>query len=200
MPVNRIILMKGPRRNAVSIALVLIGAAAMYNWILSPQVGYLRAVQRYQPVVGEMAEETERIGKTLDEKRRKLWTLQDELAQTRNSLFTPAEAKSFLGSVESFVGQTGCKPITADFSSAGQGRPAREAKESAPVAVSHVDLTVAGQYDQVVTLLERLQTHPKRIWIDSCGLKLADMRSGRLECKLALTLYALCEEEGHVHE
>jgi hypothetical protein len=199
VPVDRT-LMKGSKRNALSIALLLIGAAALYNWILSPQVGYLRAVQRYQPVVNEMAEETERIGKTLDKKRQKLRTMQGELARTRDSLFTPAQAKAFLGSLESFVGQTGCKVIAANFSSESQSGQPREAKERAPVTASHVDLTLTGQYDQIIALVKQLQGNPKKIWVDSCGLKLADMRSGRLECRLALTLHALSKEEGRVHE
>ena len=190
----------GSKRNALSIALVVIGAAAMYNWILSPQVGYLRAVQRYQPVVSEMAEQTERIGKTLDRKRQQLRAVQAELARTRDSLFTPAQAKEFLGSLEPFVAQTGCKVTTAEFGSERQNGQPREAKERAPVTASHVDLTLTGQFDQIIASLERLQSNPKRIWVDSCVLKLADMCSGQLECRLALTLYALCEEEGHVHE
>ena len=97
VPADRTIMAKGSKRNAISIALIVIGAAAMYNWILSPQVGYLRAVQRYQPVVDEMAEETGRIGGTLDAKRQQLRTLQQELAEARGSLFTREEARDVPG-------------------------------------------------------------------------------------------------------
>jgi hypothetical protein len=200
MSADRTIMTKGSRRNAFSMALIMIAAAAMYNWIVSPHVGYLRAVQRYQPVVDEMAEETGRISRTLDKRRQQLRTMRRELAETRDSFFTRGEAKAFLDNLQSFVEQTGCKVITADFTSDDKAGQPRESKELAPVAASHVHLTVAGQYDPIVTLLERLQTSRKKIWVDSCGLTLSDLRSGRLECRLVLTLYALSEKDGRADE
>ncbi len=200
MSANRAIMSKESKRHALSIALIVIGVAAMYNWILSPQVGYLRAVQRYQPVVDEIAEKTGTIGGSLDKKRQQLRTLQRELAEARDGIFTQEEAGMFLGNLQSFVEQTGCKVAGADFTPNDGTRQPREAKELAPVVTSQVDLTVVGQYDQVIALLERLQGNRKKVCVDSCALKLADVRSGRLECKLILILHALSGKEGHVDE
>ena len=200
MAADRIIMMKGSKRSALSIALLAIGAAAMYNWILSPQVGYLRAVQRYQPVVNEMAEQTGRIGRTLDTKRQRLRSLQREWAETRDSFFTSAQARLFLGSLQSFVEQSGCTAIAAESSSEGQAGPSPKSKEATPLTTSHVALTMVGQYDQIITLLERLQTSRPKIWVDSCSLKLSDVRSGRLECRLVLTVHALSDKEGRADE
>lgn len=200
VPVDRVILTKESKRNAISIALIAIGAAAMYNWILSPQVGYLRAVQRYQPVVDEMAQETGRIGGIQDEKRQQLRTLQRELAETRDGFFTREEARTFLGNLQSFVEQAGCKVAAADFTSDGRIGLPRKSGELDPVMTSQVNLTAVGQYDQIITLLERLQSNRKRVRVDSCRLALSDVRSGRLECKLILILHALSDKEGPVDE
>jgi len=200
VPVDRTIMAKGSKRNAISVALIVIGAAAMYNWTLSPQVGYLRAVQRYQPVVDEMAEETGRIGGTLDAKRQQLRTMQRELAEARGSLFTREEARVFLGNLQSFVEQTGCKVAVVAFTSDDRTEQPPGSGGPASVVTSQVNLTVVGQYDQIVMLLDRLQNNRKKIWVDSCALTLSDMRSGRLECKLILILHALSDKEGHVDE
>jgi hypothetical protein len=92
--------------------------------------------------------------------------------------------------------------IAVDFASASDSRVGQpgEPKEHPPATASHVDLTVSGVYDQIAALLERLQTNPRKTWVDSCSLKLSDLRSGRLECRLSLTLYALSEKEGPVDE
>lgn len=193
-------MMKGSKRNALSIALVAICAAAMYNWILSPQVGYLRAVQRYQPVVDEMAKQTGKLGRTLDKKRQRLRSLQSEWTEMRDSLFTPAQAKGFLGSLQSFVEQSGCRVVTADFSGEARAEPSGKIKEAGGATAFLAAVTVVGAYDQIVALLERLQTNRPKVWVDSCGLKLSDVRTGRLECRLALTLYALGDKEGHTDE
>lgn len=202
VPADRIIVMNGSKRSVLSIALMAIGAAAMYNWILSPHVGYLRAVQRYQPIVDQVARETGVIGKTLDTKRQRLRSMQRELAGIHESLFTDAEAKAFLNSLQPFVERTGCVVAAANFPSGsdGQTEKSREPKERPPATAFRAGLTVAGQYDQIITLFERLQTNPKKIWVDSCDLKLSDLRSGRLECRVSLILYALSEKEGPVDE
>ena len=202
MPADRAIPMRRSTKGAFSIALFAIGAAAMYNWILSPHVGYLRAVQRYQPVVDEVARETRLINKTLDRKHQQLRTMQRELAGICESLFTGVEAKAFLGSLQSFVEQTGCKVVAADFTPPPDARAGQvhESKERPPATASHVNLIVTGLYDQILALLGQLQTNPKRVWVDSCGMKLSELRSGRLECRLSLTLYALSEKEGPVDE
>ncbi len=202
MLANRAITMKRSTRGAFSIALFAIGAAAMYNWVLWPHVGYLRAVQRYQPIVDKMAGQTGMINATLDRKRQQLRAEQRELAGIHESLFSSTEAKAFLGSLQSFVEQTGCKVIAADFTSPSDGQSAQtpESKDPAPATASHVDLTVTGLYDPIVALLGRLQANSKRIWVDSCGMKLSEPRSGRLECRLSLTLHALSEKEGSIDE
>lgn len=184
----------------MSIALIVIGAAAMYNWVLSPQVGYLRAVQRYQPVVDEMAEETGRIGGMLNAKRQQLRALQQELSGIRDSLFTREEAKIFLGSLQSFVEQTGCKVAVMDFASDSRTEQPPGSGEAGPVATSRVNLSIVGQYDQIVMLLDRLQNNRRKVWVDSCALTLSDLRSGRLECKLVLITHALSDREGHIDE
>jgi hypothetical protein len=194
---DRIIMTKGSKRNALSIALVAIGGAAMYNWILSPQVGYLRAVQRYQPVVDEMAKQTGRLGRTLDKKHQRLRSLQRELTEMQDNLFTPAQAKNFLGSLQSFLEQSGCRVTAADFSGEVQAGPSGKAKEAGGPGAFRAAVTAVGEYDQIVALLERLQANRPKVWVDSCGLKLSDVRTGRLECRLALTLYTLVDEEGH---
>lgn len=201
---GRAMMMKSSTKSAFSIALIMIVAAALYNWILSPHVGYLHAVQRYEPVVDEMARETGLLHKTLDKKRRRLRAQQQELARVYATLFPAADAKAFLGSLEPFVGQAGCKVVAVDFTSPteseNRGKPPRESKDSAPATASHVNLTITGSYDQILMLLDRLQTHSRKIWVDTCSLKLSDLRSGRLECRLSLTLYALSEKEGPSHE
>ncbi|HQG47647.1 MAG TPA: hypothetical protein PK373_01055, partial [Sedimentisphaerales bacterium] len=46
-----------PRRCVLTTALFVIAAAALYNWVFSPHIGYLRAMQRLEPVMDKMAEE-----------------------------------------------------------------------------------------------------------------------------------------------
>lgn len=181
-----------PRRCALTAAPFVIGAVALYNWVISPHIGYLHAMQRLQPVMGQMAEQLDEISAGLDEKREKLRTLQTGMVEIRDGLFTPDEAKQYCRDLQALVEATGCTMISADFTRDGTEEPPGE-DPNVPLIVetSHADLAVAGSYDQIVRLLQTFRERRQKVWLDSCDLNLVDPRHGRLECQFGLTLYAV---------
>jgi len=182
------------KSNVLPVALVVIGAIAMYNWMVRPHVSYLHAVQRLEPVVGQMADERDRICGTLDARLERLRAMRRELAEVRGGLFTRDELKGFIPDLQSLVEQTGCAVVMADFSDGTETRPARGAgSQAAEVKASRANLTVLGRYDQIITLLERLRSNRRKVYVDSCRLELSDARLGQLKCQLALTTYAVLE-------
>ncbi len=170
------------------------GAVASYNWVISPHVGYLHAMQRLEPVMDRMAEELNVITEGLDEKRGTLRALQRDLATIREGLFTPEEAKQFFRDLQALVEATGCAMISVDFTQGEKEVPATEDPNAvAIVAVSHADLNTAGSYEQIVLLLQTFRERRQKIWLDSCDLNLVDPRHGRLVCQFGLTIYAVLE-------
>jgi len=175
----------------------VIGAVALYNWVISPHVGYLHAMQRLEPVMEKMAGELDALSEGLGEKRGALRTLQTELAKTREGLFTPEESKQFRRDLQALVETTGCMMIAAEFTQNEEEDPAFE-DPNTPVLVeaSHANLAVAGSYEQIVSLLQTLREQRQKIWVDSCDLDLVDPRNGRLECRFGLTIYAVLQSGG----
>ncbi len=185
------------KRSALTAAPFVIGAVALYNWVISPHVGYLHAMQRLEPVMEKMAGELDALSEGLGEKLGTLRTLQTELAKTREGLFTPDESRQFRRDLQALVETTGCMMLAADFTQNEEEDPALE-DPNTPVLVeaSHADLTVAGSYEQIVSLLQTLREQRQKIWVDSCDLDLVDPRNGRLECRFGLTIYAILQSEG----
>lgn len=180
------------RRYALTTAPFVIAAAALYNWVVSPHVGYLHAMQRLEPVMGKMAEELDTVAEGLDEKLANMRTLRSDLAKVQEGLFTREESKAFLHDLQTLVEATGCVITEANFTRDGEARRKAEDPNSlTTLEASHVDLTAAGSYEQIVSLLWTLQQQRQKVWVDSCRLDLVDPRSGRLHCQLGLTLYAL---------
>jgi hypothetical protein len=100
--------LKGSTRGAMSVALVAILAVAMYGWLVSPHVGYLRAVQAYEPAVKEAAAQKEILDKTLRAKQQKLDAVHAELTELRAMLFTPEEARDFFGEMKRSAAKRRC--------------------------------------------------------------------------------------------
>jgi hypothetical protein len=186
-------------RSALSTALLIIGAIAVCNWVAWPYVGYLHAVQQLEPVVGQMAEEKDRIHGNLDTKLLQARAMERELADIRAGLFRGAEVAEFFRNLPMLVEQTGCLIVLADFTD-GDAGPARRGDKPDALEASHANLTVLGQYEQLIALLERLQNDRRKVWVDSCRVERYDAGRGLCRCQLAVTIYALAEGGDFVDE
>lgn len=179
------------RKYAMTAAPLIIGMAAAYNWLIAPHVGYLHAMQRLEPVMDEMAHEGDLIGKVRDKKIAKLDALRTTLAAIHEELFTYEEAKAFIQSLQTVVERSGCTMAKADFVHEKRAGSATDPNLPVRVEPFGVDVTVIGEYGRIITLLELLWDQRQRIRVDSCLMDLLDPRTGRLECRFRLTIYAL---------
>jgi hypothetical protein len=189
MMADRLHLSPNVVRNGSSAALILIGVLALYNWVLSPHLGCLHAKQKLGAVVGQVAEEKDRICSTLEEKINQWHALQQEATELDEGVLTAEQAKTFARGLLPLVEEAGCVVILADF--VPKGKLERTEDPNGPVVIeaSHVNLAAVGQPEQVSTLLQRLGDHRPRIWVDSCQLDFPDGNAKRMECSLTLTLY-----------
>ncbi|HOV76817.1 MAG TPA: hypothetical protein PLS24_02215 [Sedimentisphaerales bacterium] len=76
-------------------ALFVIAAAALYNWVFSPHIGYLRAMQRLEPVMDKMAEELDTVAEGLDGKLANMRALRSDLSKLQEGLLPRRNAKRF---------------------------------------------------------------------------------------------------------
>jgi hypothetical protein len=54
-----------------------------------------------------------------------------------------------------------------------------------------VNLTVSGQYRDIVKFLDSLQNRKEKVWIDMINLRLKDQTTGSLACDLSVSIYTL---------
>lgn len=195
MLMNRIITLGKSTRTTMSMSLIAVAAIAMYGWIVSPHVAYLHAVQKYGPVVKEVAKERDTLCTALGGKQRRLQAMLGELSELRGRFFTPEEAQGFLGSMEALCQQAGCG-ITSIESLVDSSRPQNgNAAEPPLVQVRRANLVALGRYDQIVAFLQRLQDRPQQVCIDSCRIELLDLASARLKCDVAMSIWVACGGE-----
>ena len=178
-------------RNVSSAALIVIGVLALHNWVLAPHLGYLHAMQKYGAVVDCVTQEKNRIADTLEAKVSQWHTLQRELAELEDGVFTADQAKTFVRSLLSLVEETGGTVVRADFTGGGKTTRMEDPNQTVVIEVSHLSLDALGPPAQVSALLERLRDNRPRISIDSCRFDFPDGGSGQVECHLALTVYAV---------
>ena len=180
-------------RNALSAALVAIGVLALYNWVLAPHVGYLHAVQRLRPVMDRVTEERERICRTLEGKVGQWRTLQRDMAELEEGAFREDRARTFVRGLLPLVEETGCVVVRGEFGSEAKVERFEEPNMPVVAEVSHMNLDVLGQPDQISTLLQRLRDSRPHVWIDSCRCDFSGGEAGQIACNLVLTLYTMVD-------
>ncbi|MBP7052644.1 MAG: hypothetical protein KBE65_16655 [Phycisphaerae bacterium] len=198
MPIDRNHESTGSGKRALTVAPFVIGAVALYNWAISPHVGYLHAMHRLEPVVDRMAEELNVVGETLEQKRSLLRSLRAELATVREGVHAREQAKAFVHDLQVLVGKAGCVTTAADFACDQSANGRDDPNIPVAVEVLHADFTIQGQYDSIVAFLQTVRERPQAVWIDSCQIELVDSGSDQLECRLGLTLY-IAVQPGELH-
>ena len=195
MLIERMRTLNGSTQKAMSAALMAAMLIAGYGWIVSPHVAYLQAVQRYEPAVRDMAAHKNSVCTSLGRNRRLLDTIGGELETLRVKFFTPAQATAFLSDLETLAENTGCSVTSVDFLFDNNVLRKDGSPEPLTIALHRARLAVLGQYDDLIELLEQLQHRSQEVRIDSCRIELADARTGKLKCDVALAIWVLAYEE-----
>ena len=177
---------------AALIGLVLIGAVAMYSWIVAPHVDYLRAVQKYEPVLDDIAREKDELQDMVVRRRETLDEINKHFDDLSDRLFTYVQARELPKELGAAAEQYHCRVTTVDLSdepvSIFEGKIGDRSIDAMEAQVS-----VVGDYNGLTAFIKRLQGRDRKIWIHSLTMSVLDDKGGRLVCDMAMTIYVIQE-------
>jgi Tfp pilus assembly protein PilO len=182
-------------KSAVLAAPAIIALVAMYNWVVAPQVTYLRAVQKYEPVLTRMAKEKTTLQDLVAKRRKELKDLEARLSQLRPALHTPDQAGQLWSDLETMAVQQGCAVMNVSL---GTGRPlpaSEQDPESLRVEVINTTVTITGEYDGIMAFIGQLQSQPRKILVTAVGIEQAERDARRLQCRVEVSIYVIYEKE-----
>lgn len=195
MVIENLAKLSRPSRSAISAALIIIAAIAMYNWIVAPHCTYLLAAQQYGSIADSIAKKNRVISGTIQIKRKKLQELQIRLGNLQSTLFSPKEAREFFSDLQAISEQAECAVTSLNFVA---GKPTSEDKHFK--SVSHVTtksavLRVVGIYGSMIKLLDSLQARSQKVWIDSLEMTALDKSATHVKCDITITVYISQDKE-----
>jgi hypothetical protein len=178
-------------RRASSVALIVIAAFAMYNWMVTPQAVYLSSAKGYESAVGKIMEQNKSITLQVEIKKKQLQTLRENSAQLQSVLFTSDQAEEFFSDLQVISEQTGCTVQTINRM-ADKRNPE---DERLGVVTRSAELSVIGKYRDMVKLVERLQARDEKVWIDQIGVQILDSDSDKARCGLTITICQFIDKD-----
>ena len=187
-------------RNVVSAALIIAVAVAVYDWIVAPHAAYLFAAQRYESVIGNVAEKNKAIGDTVEAKKKQLQELRKQLARLQSELFTSDEAKEFFSDLQPICEQTGCTLYALNFITVELDREDQQSEDSSAIVAKSTVLSVIGEYENIIKLVKRLQVRTQKVWISSVVMETISSDSPQIKCGITITVYTIRDKGAVLYE
>jgi hypothetical protein len=165
----------------------------MYNWIVAPHVTYLFAAQGHESAVSKAVEKNKVIAREVEAKTKKLEELYEQFAKSRSALFAPDEATAFFSDLQAVAEETGCtvNSLNLVVSGPSSGNKQKQSEDTPGIVANGAILAVSGQYDSIFKLVEKLQNHAKKIWLDSFKIETINSDSAQLKCDMTITVYTI---------
>lgn len=187
-------------RIAVSAGLVFIMALITYYWIVTPHITELDAVRRYDLVVSEIVRKGKVLSSTVAVKRGKIEQLRQQFGQLQDSLFMPDKAKEFFSDLQVISEQAGCAVYSLNLVSGKQRAEEAQSENASGIVTQSAMLSVIGTYGDLVKLVEKLQSRPQKVWLDSFKMTNLDDSSGQIRCDITITICTIQDKEAISHE
>jgi isopentenyl diphosphate isomerase/L-lactate dehydrogenase-like FMN-dependent dehydrogenase len=195
MLINNLTKLNRSSRKGVFAALAVIGAIAIYNWTVAPYTACLLAAQRYESAVGKIAEKNKVINKAVEVRKRKLQELREQSTQLQNTLFAPDKAREFFSDLQVIAQQGGCTVNSLKVIDRERSDKDKQSEIAMDVVAKSVVLNVLGAYENIIKLIEKLQTRTQKVWIDSINMRTPDDGSDYPVCEITITVYTIEEKE-----
>lgn len=179
----------------VSVSTVMLVAIAMYNWAVSPQTSYLQAAQRYETMMSDTGEKTTVIKNGIDDKKKELERLYEEITATKDSFFTLKTSREFFSDIAPILSQSGCMMESLTFMPSSTVSSGEDTEMDSGISEKRAAIVLTGQYENIIKFLRRLSGYSQHIMVND--LVIESLRSGgkRLVCHMTITIYLIEEKE-----
>ncbi len=189
-------------RRLIVAVLCVIGALAMHHWFVKPHLASLHAAQRYEQSAAAVIDEGRSESLQLQGKRMERDRLQTQQTALAESIFRPAEVEPFFGELEHLCAETQCAILSFGFVEKNTRRASTRGglmDPNAPALQKTARLVVQADYGSLVRFLGKLQTYPRKVWIDTLKVALPPTGSG-ITCDLDISIYIFRHKEIEGHE
>ncbi|MFC1677316.1 hypothetical protein ACFL3G_09685 [Planctomycetota bacterium] len=189
----------GSLKNIIFAAFVVVGAFILYDRIVLSHVNYSRVVQENVLIMDDIARKENLIQTCVGIKKKELEELQDKFKHIHTKLFNTVEADEFFSDIQAIAELANCTVYSLNFSATNTtAEGAGQSKVTNNISTNSATLTVAGDYTEIVNMINNLQNRSERVWTDSISIESIE-DSEVLKCELTIRIYVIDDKRKHRH-
>ena len=107
----------------------------------------------------------------------------------------PDKAKEFFSDLQVISEQAGCAVYSLNLSQENKGPKKHSLSNASGIVTQSAMLSVIGTYGDLVKLVEKLQSRPQKVWLDSFKMTNLDDSSGQIRCDITITICTIQDKE-----
>ena len=187
-------------KNVVFAAFVVIGTFALYNRIFIPHENYLQTAQAYLSATNKIVKKSGFIQTNVKLKKKKLKELQDKFGFIHIKLFDPTEAEEFFSDIQAMAEETNCIIYSLNFTPTNTVSEDDQAETSCNINENCAAMNIAGNYKDILAMINKLQDRPKQVWVDSVSIEPVSNNPNLLKCDMTIRIYVISGVKGHSYD
>ena len=187
-------------RSAFFGSMILLGAFFIYGRIVEPPVAYLLALNRYETAIDDLAAKNQAMDSSLKLSRKKLDDLTAQFSQVRNVLYTQVAAEEFFSDLQAISVETECPIYSLTFIGDEPTAEVKQVEQALGVTSRKALLSVAGMYENIMTLIERLQSRGHKVWVEGVHAEVISDDVVQVNCDIIIKIYTIQNKEASRYE
>ena len=179
----------------VCVSMIVILFIAMFDWIVAPQISYLKAAERYSWMVDNASQRSSSIIANIEEKSKELEELRAEVDQIQNSFFTEEKASEFFSDLEPICLLSDC--IIESLTFMPPEKVATEENElyTTSITLKRAKVSFAGNYENIIKFHKKLSEYSQQVSVEKLTIESNQYSDELLSVVITLKIYQVNDKE-----
>jgi Tfp pilus assembly protein PilO len=167
------------------VATVIMVSMAIYNWAISPQTRYIKAVQQCEIVAKNTEQKKLVLERTVKRKQQELEQLKVDLIEAEVPLFDGQTALALLTNIQLLAVEAGCAVDSLNYMS-----PEIIEFSGLIVLERRAEISLKGRYENITEFMKKIGGDEKKVFISDMDLAVShDFMT--MTCSMDITIYSL---------
>jgi len=179
----------------VCVSMISILAIVMFDWVVSPQISYLKAAERYDWMVDKASRRSSSIIENLEVKSKELEELKAEVEQIQNGFFSEKKAKEFFSDLEPICLLSDCNIESLTFMPPERVASEKNELYTTSITLKRAKVSFAGGYENIIKFHKKLSEYSQQVSVETLTIQSSQYFDKLLNADMTLKIYQVNDKE-----
>jgi len=179
----------------VCVSMISILAIVMFDWVVSPQISYLKAAERYDWMVDKASRRSSSIIENLEVKSKELEELKAEVEQIQNGFFSEKKAKEFFSDLEPICLLSDSNIESLTFMPPETVASQKNELYTTSITLKRAKVSFAGGYENIIKFHKKLSEYSQQVSVETLTIQSSQYFDKLLNADMTLKIYQVNDKE-----